>query len=122
MQPMHEQDPVIFSADAIKDHIDKLGSGGQGRTRAFDSIVGSLDIMDIGYHAAHAFRDMNEEWRFEGTAREVLLEDHLRKALCREKRVHFLPRQVIRKAHRSLLHDLITVGTAYLADGTKIRQ
>ena len=122
MQPMQEQVPIMFSADAIKDHIDKLGSGGQGKTRAFDSLVGSLVILDIGYHAAHAFRDMNEEWRFEGAAREVLLEDHLRKALCREKGVRFLPRQVIRKAHRSLLHNLKTMGSAHLADGSKIRQ
>ena len=122
MQSTQEQEPVMFSTDAIKDHIDKLGSGGKGKTRAFDSVVGSLVIMDIGYHAAHAFRDMNDEWRFEGTAREVLLEDHLRKALCRERGVRFLPRQVIRKAHRSLLHSLKMMGSAHLADGTKIRQ
>lgn len=84
--------------------------------------MGSLVVLDIGYHAAHAFRDMNEQWRFEGTAREVLLEEHLRQALCREKGVRFLPRQVIRKAHRSLLHDLKKMGSAELADGSSIRQ
>ena len=122
MQVLQEQEPIWFSADSIKDHVDKLGTGGEGKTRAFDSLVGSLVILDIGYHAAHAFRDMNEEWRFEGTAREVLLEEHLRKALCREKGVRFLPRQVIRKAHRSLLHDLKKMGSAELADGSRIRQ
>jgi hypothetical protein len=122
MQHVQEQEPLWFSANAIKDHFDKLGAGGAGKTRAFDSLVGSLVIMDIGYHTAHAFQDMNKDWHIEGTARHVLLEDQLRKALCREKGVRFLPRQVIRKASRSLLHGINQTGEITLPDGTTIHQ
>lgn len=91
----------------------------KGRTEFFDKLKMTLDI---GTNTADAVRQPNGTWEIHGQGSDGLIANMAVIAERKARGVKFLPRQVERKAARSVQIALASAGQAILSDGTVVRR
>lgn len=91
----------------------------KGRTEFFDKLKMTLDI---GSHTADAVQQPDGSWEVHGQGSAALIATMAAAAERKARKVNFLPRQVERKAARSVQLTLESAGQATLCDGTVVRR